>query len=137
MATLEALYATPPNGLARSPAIDEILMMSPSLRARIWGSTARIVKINGRFVEARPEGTLIIYENLDRPGMVGWIGTLMGKYGVNIASMSLGRNEAGGNALAVLNVDSVPPEDVLSINTLEQLAEVNAIYRARTGGGNN
>jgi D-3-phosphoglycerate dehydrogenase len=90
-----------------------------SVAGTFFGSTARIVKINGRFVEARPEGSLIIYENRDRPGMVGWIGTLMGKYGVNIASMSLGRNEAGGNALAVLNTDSIPPEGVRK----EMLAE--------------
>jgi D-3-phosphoglycerate dehydrogenase len=51
--------------------------------------------------------------------MVGWIGNLMGKHGVNIANMSLGRNEAGGLALAVLNLDSVPGEAVLK----EMLAE--------------
>ncbi len=90
-----------------------------SVAGTFFGQQARIVKINGRFVEARPEGALIIYENKDRPGMVGWIGTLMGKHGVNIAGMSLGRNEAGGNALAVLNVDSAPPEAVIK----ELLAE--------------
>jgi D-3-phosphoglycerate dehydrogenase len=51
--------------------------------------------------------------------MVGWIGTLMGKHGVNIASMSLGRDEAGGHALAVLNVDGTPPDAVVK----ELLAE--------------
>jgi D-3-phosphoglycerate dehydrogenase len=86
-----------------------------------FGSQPRIVKINGRFVEARPEGALLIYENKDRPGMVGWIGTLMGKHGVNIASMSLGRNEAGGHALAVLNLDTVPGEPVIK----ELLAEAD------------
>jgi D-3-phosphoglycerate dehydrogenase / 2-oxoglutarate reductase len=90
-----------------------------SVAGTFFGSAARIVKINGRHVEARPEGSLIIYENKDRPGMVGWIGTLMGKHGVNIASMSLGRNEAGGNALAVLNVDAMPPDAVMK----EMLAE--------------
>jgi D-3-phosphoglycerate dehydrogenase len=77
------------------------------------------VKINGRHVEAQPGGVLLIYENKDRPGIVGWIGMLMGKHGVNIGNMSLGRNEAGGNALTVLNLDSVPGDDVLK----EMLAE--------------
>ncbi len=84
-----------------------------SVAATHFGSQPRIVKINGRFVEARPEGALLIYENKDRPGMVGWIGTLMGKHGVNIATMSMGRNEAGGHALAVLNLDTVPGDEVV------------------------
>ena len=51
--------------------------------------------------------------NKDRPGMVGHIGTLMGKHKVNIASMSLSRDQAGGQALTVLNLDSVPPQAAL------------------------
>ena len=90
-----------------------------SVAGTFFGSQPRIVKMNGRHIEARPDGVLLIYENKDRPGMVGWIGNLMGKHGVNIANMSLGRNEAGGLALAVLNLDSVPGEAVLK----EMLAE--------------
>ncbi len=48
-------------------------------------------------------------ENTDRPGMIGRIGTLLGTHGVNIATMSLSRNQAGGRALTVLNLDSAPP----------------------------
>ncbi len=90
-----------------------------SVAGTFFGSQPRIVKMNGRHIEARPEGVLCIYENKDRPGMVGWIGGLFGKHGVNIASMSLGRNEAGGYALGILNLDSVPGEAVLK----EMLAE--------------
>jgi D-3-phosphoglycerate dehydrogenase len=46
--------------------------------------------------------------------MVGYIGTLMGKHNVNIASMSLNRDTAGGEALTVLNLDSVPPPQLLA-----------------------
>ena len=52
--------------------------------------------------------------NKDRPGIVGYLGTLMGKHQVNIASMSLSRDNAGGKALTVLNLDSVPPEALLA-----------------------
>ena len=52
-------------------------------------------------------------ENTDRPGMVGRIGTLLGELGVNIATMSLSRNQAGGTALTVLNLDSAPDEKLL------------------------
>ena len=43
-----------------------------------------------------------------------WIGTIMGKHGINIASMSLGRDKQGGKALTVLNLDSAPTEAVIA-----------------------
>ena len=61
-----------------------------------FGATPRIVSINSRPVEARPHGVVLVLENTDRPGMVGRIGTLLGDHGVNIATMSLSRNQAGG-----------------------------------------
>lgn len=84
-----------------------------SLAGTFFGSNARVVKINGRHVEAKPEGVVFILENHDRPGIVGHIGTLFGKHSVNIASMSLSRTEEGGRALTVLNLDSVPGEDLV------------------------
>jgi len=74
----------------------------------------RIVRLMGQPVEIIPEGILFLMNNKDRPGIVGHIGTLMGKHQVNIASMSLSRDNAGGQALTVLNLDSVPPPAVLS-----------------------
>ena len=73
----------------------------------------RIVRLNSRTVEIVPEGVLFLFNNKDRPGMVGHIGTLMGKHQVNIASMTLDRDNAGGQALTVLNLDSVPPKELL------------------------
>jgi D-3-phosphoglycerate dehydrogenase len=73
----------------------------------------RIVRLNSQPVEIVPEGVLFLMNNKDRPGIVGYIGTLMGKHNVNIASMSLGRDKAGGRALTVLNLDSVPPPALL------------------------
>jgi len=78
-----------------------------------FGNKPRVVVINGRHVEAQPEGVLLLLENKDRPGIVGHIGTLLGKHQVNIASMSLGRDQAGGTALTVLNLDSAPDENVM------------------------
>jgi D-3-phosphoglycerate dehydrogenase len=85
-----------------------------SVGGAFFGATPRIVSINSRPVEARPHGVLLILENTDRPGMVGRIGTLLGEHGVNIATMSLSRNEAGGTALTVLNLDTAPSEELLS-----------------------
>jgi D-3-phosphoglycerate dehydrogenase len=73
----------------------------------------RIVRINSMPVEVVPSGVLFLMTNRDRPGIVGYIGMLMGKYHVNIASMSLSREKVGGSALTVLNLDSVPPAPLL------------------------
>jgi D-3-phosphoglycerate dehydrogenase len=56
---------------------------------------------------------VLVLENTDRPGMVGRIGMLLGEHGVNIATMSLSRNQAGGTALTVLNLDTAPGEELL------------------------
>jgi D-3-phosphoglycerate dehydrogenase len=85
-----------------------------SVGGAFFGATPRIVSINSRPVEARPHGVVLVLENTDRPGMVGRIGTLLGEHGVNIATMSLSRNQAGGTALTVLNLDTAPSEELLS-----------------------
>src|SRR3979411_2520666 len=84
-----------------------------SVGGAFFGATPRIVSINSRPVEARPHGVVLVLENTDRPGMVGRIGTLLGTHGVNIATMSLSRNQAGGTALTVLNLDTAPDETLL------------------------
>jgi len=73
----------------------------------------RIVRLLGQAVEIVPSGVLLMFNNKDRPGIVGYIGSLMAKHNVNIASMSLHRYAAGGQALTVLNLDSVPPDAAL------------------------
>jgi D-3-phosphoglycerate dehydrogenase len=76
-------------------------------------NTPRLVAINGREVEVAPAGVLLVYENTDVPGIIGWVGTLMGREKINIAAMSLSRNAEGGTALTVINLDSRPEERVL------------------------
>ena len=90
-----------------------------SVAGTFFGSTPRIVMVNGRHVEGRPEGVIFLFENRDRPGIVGHVGTLLGKHKVNIAGMSLSRNEAGGEALTLLNLDSVPDEALIADLTAE------------------
>jgi D-3-phosphoglycerate dehydrogenase len=85
-----------------------------SVGGAFFGATPRIVSVNSRPVEARPHGVVLVLENTDRPGIVGRIGTLLGDHGVNIATMSLSRNQAGGTALTVLNLDTAPSDDLLT-----------------------
>ena len=88
--------------------------ISASAAGTFFGQKPRVVLVNGRHIEAQPDGVLLVLENKDRPGMVGHVGTLLGKHKVNIGSMSLGRDEAGGTALTILNLDSTPSEDVMA-----------------------
>jgi D-3-phosphoglycerate dehydrogenase / 2-oxoglutarate reductase len=84
-----------------------------SVGGAFFGATPRIVSVNSRPVEARPTGVILVLENTDRPGIVGRIGTLLGEHDVNIATMSLSRNQAGGTALTVLNLDDAPSAELL------------------------
>ncbi len=86
---------------------------SVSVGGAFFGATPRIVSVNSRPVEARPHGVILVLENTDRPGIVGRIGTLLGEHDVNIATMSLSRNQAGGTALTILNLDNAPSEQLL------------------------
>jgi D-3-phosphoglycerate dehydrogenase len=74
----------------------------------------RIVRLFSTPVEIPVTGTLLLLNNTDKPGIVGHLGTLLAKHKVNIASMSLTREAAGGLALSVLNLDSVPPQSLLN-----------------------
>src|SRR2546426_318438 len=73
----------------------------------------RIVRVYSQPTEIVPSGVVLLLKNKDRPGIVGYLGTLMGRHNLNIASMSLSRDTAGGYALTVLNLDSVPPQELL------------------------
>jgi D-3-phosphoglycerate dehydrogenase len=74
----------------------------------------RIVRLNGFFIEAIPEGYILLINNYDRPGVIGNIGTLLGKQNINVATMQLGRDRMGGNAISLLHVDTPLPQGVLN-----------------------
>ena len=78
------------------------------------GSVPRITRVNGSEVEVDMAGHLLFLENRDIPGIVGVIGTILGRHGVNIAKMSLSRGEFGGVALTALELDSPPDAAAVS-----------------------
>lgn len=75
----------------------------------------RLVRLGPFGLDAYLDGLLLIYRHRDVPGLIGYIGTVFGKHEVNIAHMALGRekNEPGGNAVAVLNLDNEPSPTAL------------------------
>ena len=76
----------------------------------------RLIRLDGFHLDAFLDGTLLIYRHRDVPGLIGFIGTLLGREGVNIADMSLGRagDAAGGDSVAVLHLDSPPSDAALA-----------------------
>ena len=66
-------------------------------------STPRLVLVDGIAVDAPLEGTMIVICNTDQPGVIGDVGTILGRHKVNIANFALGRN--GDRAVGVVNVD--------------------------------
>jgi D-3-phosphoglycerate dehydrogenase len=100
---------------------------------QIWATLSpnrqpRIVKIDDFYVELSPRGYLIVIKNWDKPGIIGNLGTLLGKHNVNIAEMTFGRKEPGGEAISVLNVDSpISPELLERIRKIENIQAVKLI----------
>jgi D-3-phosphoglycerate dehydrogenase len=76
----------------------------------------RLVRLDQFHLDAYLDGLLLLYRHIDRPGVIGYIGTVCGQRNVNIAHMALGRerNEQGGDAIAVLNLDNEPDAATLA-----------------------
>ncbi|UCH26768.1 MAG: phosphoglycerate dehydrogenase [Trueperaceae bacterium] len=88
----------------------------------VLGDDPRIVSIDGFSIEIRPEGTMLICTNYDRPGAVGRVGTVLGDAGININSMQLSRVEEDKTAMFAVTLDQTPSEEVLQ--TLKDLGDV-------------
>ena len=73
----------------------------------------RIVKINNVYVETVPQGHMLFINNNDKPGIVGVIGTVLAAANINIAGITLGRENQQGVAVSVVNVDSEIPEALI------------------------
>ena len=99
-----------------------------SVRGTIIGKNAdpRIVEVDGEAIEARPVDTLLVVRNLDKPGIVGKVGSILGQFGVNIANMSLSRSEGSESALTILELDEEPAPEAI-----EQLVADADIQEAR------
>ena len=73
----------------------------------------RIVEIEGIAIEAALGPHMLYFTNDDRPGLIGAVATILGGAGINIATFSLGRREQGGDAVGLIGVDSLVPDEVL------------------------
>ncbi len=71
----------------------------------------RVVNLNGYWIEFVPEGTVLLFNNHDRPGVIGKVGTILGEAGSNIANFALGRKNGSRLAVGALQIDNdIPPK---------------------------
>jgi D-3-phosphoglycerate dehydrogenase len=74
----------------------------------------RLVQLNSFRMEGYLDGVLLVFVHRDVPGLIGFVGTIFGKHGVNIAQMTVGRTAPGGEAVGILNLDGPPPDAALA-----------------------
>jgi D-3-phosphoglycerate dehydrogenase len=80
------------------------------------------------------DGIMLIFTHRDLPGLIGYIGTIFGKHQVNIAQMTVGRQVPGGEAIAVLNLDSQPPEEAIKeVCSHPQISSVSVVKLPAAG----
>ncbi len=77
-------------------------------------NSPRLLQVNGIACEAPLGGNLTYLENDDVPGVIGYLGGVLGRNGINIATFSLGRRNVGAEAMAVIQTDQPVPDQVLS-----------------------
>jgi len=88
----------------------------------------RIVKVNDFYVDAVPSGYMMLTKHKDVAGMIGQIGTILGKNKINIAAMAVGRKKKGGEAITVINIDVAVKDKVLKeIKSAKNIKDVKLI----------
>ncbi len=83
-----------------------------TLAGVVNAGTAKIVEVKGMALEADFHPVMLLVNNLDRPGFVGALGTMLGEANINIATFHLGRQAAGEDAIAIVGVDQIVPDAV-------------------------
>lgn len=117
----------------RYPTEIEAECVSGATRRSIGGTLigardVRIISLDGYHFEARPEGHLLCYYNLDRPGMLARVSAVLARHGVNIADLSLGRRKPGKKALTVVATDEPVTGEILrEIAEIEGISDIHAI----------
>lgn len=90
------------------------------------GASPRLVLLNGVPIEAPLGGTLLLLANHDQPGVIGEVGMILGRHGINIANFALGRS--AGGAVGVVNVDE--PGEKIGESVLKEIRAVKAVKAA-------
>jgi D-3-phosphoglycerate dehydrogenase len=101
-----------------------------SLSGTVFGnSEMRLVNIDGFYLELKPEGDMIFYSNVDRPGVLSSVGKVLAESDINIAGLSLGRFGKGEKAITAISIDS--PADKLTLKKISEIDGVKNVFAVR------
>jgi D-3-phosphoglycerate dehydrogenase len=90
------------------------------------GTLLRIIEIDGFNIEMTPQGAVLVIFNDDKPGVIGSVGTICGKYNINICTMGVGQKLQEQKAMLAVSLDKEPNTE--AIEELGKLDFVNEIY---------
>ena len=94
----------------------------------------RLVQLGPFRMEGYLDGVLLVFTHRDVPGLIGFVGTIFGTHGVNIAQMTVGRKGPGGEAIGILNLDSPPSEQALAaVKGHSEIHSVKVVKLPATG----
>ena len=93
-----------------------------SVTGTLFGNEGRIVEINKFRVDVDPHSRILICPHINRPGVIGEVGTILADYNINISSMQVGKTDIGGTNLMVLTVDN--PISKAVIDKVKSLAAI-------------
>ncbi len=94
------------------------------------GESPRLTQLDGVDVEVPlVEGSLLVIRNEDQPGVIGEVGTILGRHGINIGSFALGRRDGG--AVGVVNLDQTGRSEAADASALAELRSARAIKEAK------
>ena len=86
----------------------------------------RVIEVDDFKIEVATEGTMLVIFNEHKPGVIGSVGTICGKHGINICTMGVGQKPAQGKAILAVTLDKQPSKEVVA--ELSKLDFVNEIY---------
>lgn len=98
------------------------------VQGTLFGDEGRIVSINGHRMDIDPRERMLILPHINRPGVIGNIGSILGENGVNISAMQVGKTTVAGISMMVLTIDNdISDEVIAQILALEEIADAKLV----------
>ncbi|MDQ0205036.1 phosphoglycerate dehydrogenase [Pectinatus haikarae] len=97
-----------------------------SVQGALFGTEGRIVTINQHRVDVDPHARILICPHINRPGMIGHVGSLLAKYNINISGMQVGKTAIAGTSIMVLTIDDDITQDII-----DQVSKIDGIFGAK------
>ena len=95
-----------------------------SIAGTLFNEEPRVVRIKGIPIDAKLGPNMLYLTNEDKPGIIGGVGTILGDAGINIATFHLGRSQEGGDAIALIEIDGKPADELVrKIAALESVTQ--------------